>query len=356
MDLSAQMLLNRIRSGEPVPNLVALVGEESFFRQKALNVIVEAVFQGVPESDREIHRFNQDTDFSAVEQAVNSYPFFCGKSLVIIADEKLFEQRANVKDEGLAKRLEPLLPIVANVPDYCTLVFNVPKFNKSLKLFKTIREKGLAVVSEPVRPNALAPWLKDCAAGFGGKFDYTGISRIMEYLAPVEFAPLALLEKEIGKLCLYVGTGKAWTADDVEAVFSDLPELGPFKLSEAVLRGRLQEALKFLRMEQKKPNAVPSSITGMLRYQLKMVIRVMEYRAAGLSVQEMTGRFTDLRSPGYQVQKAAAVRGFSMDKLMWAYRQLGNVDRDLRTLSWSKERGYDRIEEIIVVLLPKNGL
>lgn len=354
--MSPQAFLNRIGQGEAVPNLVALVGEENYFRQKALNGVIESVFQGVPESDREIHRFNQDTDFGAVEQAVNSYPFFCGKSLVIIADEKLFEQKANAKDDGLAKRLEPLLAIVTNVPDYCTLVINVPKFNKSLKLFKTIRDKGVAVESEPVKPNALAPWLKECAASLGGRFDYTGISRIMEYLAPVEKVPLALLEKEIGKLRLYKGTEKPWTAEDVEAVFSDLPELGAFKLSEAVMKGRLQDALTFFQMEKKKPKAEPVAIVGMLRYQLRMAIRVLEYKTAGLSVKEMTGKFTDLKNPTWPVQKAAEVRGFTMAQLMWAYRQLGNVDRDMRTLSWSKERGFDRIEEIIVVFLSKNRL
>lgn len=355
MEFAPQEFLNKLKHGLELPRLVAVVGEEIYFRQKVMNALTEMVFDGVEQSDREIHRFESDTDFQAVEQAVNSYPFFCGKSLVVIADEKLFEVKGKSSEDGLAKRLEPYLQLVENLPEYCTFVFNVPKFNKLLKLYKYIRDNGAAVIGEPIRSDKLSPWLRECAESYGGSFDGTGIRQIMEYLAPTNFAPLSLLEREIEKLKLLRGTETPWTDKDVEQVFSDLPELGAFKLADAVTSRQLENALRFLRVEQKRPNSESVAITGMLRYKLRMIIRVMEYAAAGLSLKRMEERFTDIKNPSWQLRQAALVKGFDMEKLMWAYRELGQVDRTARTLGWSKERCFDRIEEIIVGLLTKSS-
>lgn len=355
MEFAPQEFLNKLKHGLELPRLVAVVGEEIYFRQKVMNALTEMVFDGVEQSDREIHRFESDTDFQAVEQAVNSYPFFCGKSLVVIADEKLFEVKGKSSEDGLAKRLEPYLQLVENLPEYCTFVFNVPKFNKLLKLYKYIRDNGAAVIGEPIRSDKLSPWLRECAESYGGSFDGTGIRQIMEYLAPTDVAPLSLLEREIEKLKLLFGTDKPWTDKDVEQVFSDLPELGTFKLADAVGNHDLENALRFLRVVQKRPNSESVAVTGMLRYKLRLVIRVMEYAAAGLSIKQMEERFTDMKNASWQLRQAATVKGFKMDELMWAYRELGQVDRVARTLGWSKERCFDRIEEIIIGLLTKSS-
>lgn len=354
MEFGSQEFLYKLNNGLELPRLVAVVGEENYFRQKVMNTLTDAVFNGVEQSDREIHRFESDTDFNAVEQSINSYPFFCGKSLVVIADEKLFEARKNA-DDGLAKRLEPLLKLAENVPDYCVLAINVPKLNKVLKLYKYFRDNGVVVSAEPVRPDKLSPWLRECAAFYGGSFDFSGIRQIMEYLAPTDVAPLSLLEREIEKLKLLFGTDKPWTDKDVEQVFSDLPELGTFKLADAVGNHDLENALRFLRVVQKRPNSESVAVTGMLRYKLRLVIRVMEYAAAGLSIKQMEERFTDMKNASWQLRQAATVKGFKMEELMWAYRELGQVDRVARTLGWSKERCFDRIEEIIIGLLTKSS-
>ncbi len=352
MEVVPKIFIEKIKKCENIPNLVAVVGEDSYYRQKVEDSVVEAVFRNVSVSDREVYRFNQDTDFAKVEQAVNSYPFFCCRSLVIIADEKLFEKKGNAKDEGLAKRLEPFLSLVDNVPDYCTLLFNVSKFNKTLKLFKNIRDKGAVVEAEPLKPANLAPWLKMAAEERGGKFDSTGIIRIMEYLAPVDAVPLDLLDKEIDKLVLFAGTGRVWTARDVEEVFSDLPQLGIFKLTEAIAQRKLLQAIRYLRIEQKKPGSRGEPIIGQVLWKLRMLIRVLELQQTGMNLKEMEKYFPDIKNPGWQIRNTLiSTKGFEMSRLTRAFRELGRVNGDARTYGFSQDRIFDRIEEIIVDLL-----
>lgn len=352
MEVVPKIFIKGIKKSGNIPNVIAVIGEDSYYRQKVVDSVVEAVFGNVSESDREVYRFNQDTDFVKVEQAVNSYPFFCCRSLVIVADEKLFEKKGNVKDEGLAKRLEPFLSLVDNVPDYCTLLFNVPKFNKTLKLFKNIRDKGVVVEAEPLKPANLAPWLKMAAEERGGKFDSTGIIRIMEYLAPVDTVPLDLLDKEIDKLVLFAGTDRVWTARDVEEVFSDLPQLGVFKLTEAIAQCKLLQAVRYLRTEQKRPGSRGELIIGQILWKLRMLIRVMELQQAGMNPKEMEKYFPDIKNPGWQIRNTlASAKGFEMSQLTKAFRELGRVNGDARTYGFGQDGIFDRIEEIIVGLL-----
>ena len=353
METSPEVLLDKLKRGGPgLPHLFAFCGEESYFRSKLLTALGEAVFQGVAPEDREIYRFERDTDLAAVSQAVNSYPFFCGRSLVIISDDKLFEQRKNAGDDSLAKRLEPLTKLMADVPDYCTLVLAVTKLSRSLKLYKIIKEQGVACACEPVRPSYLASWLKATAAAQGGSFAADGISRIIEFLAPVDAAPLGLLENEISKLALFNGITKPWTGADVDRVFSDLPELGAFKLADAVGKGNLIAALKYLKMETLRKKADPVPVLAMLQAKLRLMIRVLEYKNAGKTQREMEDAFTDLKNPGWQIKAALEnLRYHKMPRLTDAYQKLAALNAETRVQGYTKEQNFRRLEAILVELL-----
>lgn len=354
MDIQPIGLINKLKNGEELPNIFLLLGEETYYRQKILNALKETVFQGVAEADREIHVFDRDINLNAVEQAVNSYPFFSGRSMVILAEDKFFDIKGKTTDEGLAGRLEPLLKIVENMPDFCTLVISVVKFNHSLKVFKTMRSKGVLSEAETIKPGNLAPWLKATAAERGGKFDSSGIIKIMEYLAPADTAPLDLLGKEIDKLVLYAGKDRAWTEKDVEDVFSDLPQLGVFKLTEAIGQHNLLQAIRYLRIEQKKPNSRGEIIIGQLLWKLRTMIRVMELQQGGKSAKEMEPYFPDTKNPGWLIRNTlASLRGFEITRLVKAFKDLGRINGDARFYGFSQDRIFDRIEEILVELLTK---
>jgi len=352
MDIQPIELISKLKNRQELSNIYLLLGEETYYRQKILNALKENVFQGVAEADREIHVFDRDINFNAVEQAVNSYPFFSGRSMVILAEDKFFDIKGKTTDEGLASRLEPLLKIVNNLPDFCTLVISVAKFNHSLKVFKTMRSNGVLSEAEIIKPGNLAPWLKATATEKGGKFDSSGIMKIMEYLAPADTAPLDLLEKEIDKLVLYAGKDRAWTDRDVEKVFSDLPQLGVFKLTEALGQHNLLQAIRYLRTEQKKTNSRGEIIIGQLLWKLRIMIRVLELQQGGKSTKEMEQYFPDTKNPGWQIRSTiATLRGFQINRLVKAFRDLGRINGDARFYGFTQDRVFDRIEEIFVDLL-----
>lgn len=357
MEFTPQRFLNCIAKKEQLPVLVALLGNESYYRVNVLSALTEYVFADIEPQDREIHRFEQDMDLTELEQAINSYPFFGGKTMVVIADEKFFDTGKNGVSEAATKRLEKLTKILADIPDYCTVVLSLAKLDKRLKFYKNIKDKGAICACEPVKPGDLAPWLKERAAELGGEFDYSGIGQIMEYLLQVDAAPLGLLEKEIEKLAVVAGTKAPWTNVQVEQVFSDLPELGNYKLMDAVGKADLMSALKYLKLEALKSRPEPEKLIGGLRSKLKLMIRVLEYQRAGISFAKMVESFTDLKSAQYQLKMVVANlrNGFTMEKLVWAYQGLGEVNSAKRREGFSTEEAFNRIRDILAVLLSKNN-
>ena len=90
MLLKPNDLLKKLHNAEPLPNLFMLMGNEAYYRSQLLAAIPEYVFVGVDVADREIKVFDKDTNLNELEGVINSYPFFCGKSLVILRDDKLW--------------------------------------------------------------------------------------------------------------------------------------------------------------------------------------------------------------------------------------------------------------------------
>lgn len=353
MEYTPQIFLNLINSQQTLPQVISIIGEEMYFRMQILTALTENVFADVELQDREIHHFEKDLDLNALEQTINSYPFFGGHTLVIIQDEKFFEVNKNGISDAMAKRLEKVTEILDNVPEYCTVILALSKLDKRIKFYKKIKELGAICICDGVKPENLAPWLKEQAAAHGGSFDYSGIGQIMEYLMQVETAPLNLLVKEIEKLAITCGTNSPWTNIQVEQVFSDLPELGTFKLVDAMGKKDLRLTLKYLQMESKKTRPEPEKIIGGLRAKLKLMIRVLEYQNAGISFNKMTEAFADLKSASFQIRNVMTnlKKGFTMSKLLWAYKMLGEANSLKRQEGFSNDDVFKRIQDILIVFL-----
>ena len=125
MILKPNDLLKKLHTAEPLPNLFIILGSEAYYRSQLLAAIPEYVFAGVDAADREVTVFDKDTNLNELEGVINSYPFFCGRSLVILRDDKLWggKQDSDAKKQQLLK----LLAILSDVPEYCTVVLMLPR-------------------------------------------------------------------------------------------------------------------------------------------------------------------------------------------------------------------------------------
>ena len=345
MEIKAEEFLYKLQHKQELQSLgrvLTVFGEEDYYRQQIVAAVPEALFEQVAPEDRQISVFDKDTDLYEFASAINTYPFFCGQSLVILKDEKLLTNKA--ESDAKKQQLDKLAGILSDVPDYCTVLISASKLDKRTKLFKLLKKDGLVCECQSIRPYELTPWLDAQAEAYGAHWQRDAIGVILEYLAPVEKAPLQLLQREIAKLAIYVGERKTWTKEDVENIFSALPEASNFALLNFIAEGNLLECLQLLGAEKKKgTNILP--VCAMIMFKLRQMLQFMELRRQGYGQKEAAA---ELKLHPYAAKKMQEqCRRFSEAKLRDALLELTQLNVDLR----SGGREYSILEEILLRLL-----
>lgn len=343
MEIKAEELIYKLNSGVALNSkLVVVFGEEDYYRQQIVKAVPELVFQEVAPEDREIQVFEKDTDLNQLSSAINTYPFFSGQSLIILKDEKLLAAKA--ESDGRKQQLDKLGEILGDIPDYCTVLVSASKLDKRTKLFKELKKQGLLCECVSIKLNNLSPWLDEQARRYGAKWQYEAIGRIMEYLQPVDKVPLKLLEQEIAKLAVYAGERKQWTAEDVDTIFSTLPEASSFAIINAMGKRNLPEVLALLAAEKKKgTNVLP--VCALITFKLRQMLQYLELAGKGYDYK---GIVAELKLNPYVAKNLQReVRGFNQKSLTKALLELAQLNIDLR----KGGRDYNRLEEIMLSLL-----
>ena len=345
MEINEEELLYKLQHKQELAhfgNLLVVFGEEDYYRQQIVAAVPEYIFQDVEAADREISVFDKDLDVRELRNIINTYPFFCGRSLVIIKDEKLLGSKQ--ESDSKKAQLDKLADILSDIPEYCTVLVSVAKPDKRTKFFKVLKKQGLLCECASIKLNNLAPWLDVQAKKYGAHWEYDAIGRIIEYLQPVDKVPLQLLQQEIAKLDVYAGERKTWTKEDVENIFASLPEASNFALINAVAKKNLSEALNILAGERKNgTNILP--VCALIMFKLRQMLQFMELAQKGYDYK---GILAELKLNPYVAKNLQQeVRRFNAGELSQALLALAQLNVDLR----QGGRDYTRLEEILICLL-----
>ena len=344
MEIKPEELIYKLQNGAQLPqgNLLVVYGEEDYYRQQIVTALPEALFQGVDSADRAITSFDKDTDLNELASIINTYPFFSGQSLVVLKDEKLLAAKA--ESEARKQQLDKLADILSDIPDYCTVLVSASKLDKRTKLFKALKKTALMCECASIKLNNLSQWLDGQAAAYGARWSFDAVGKIIEYLQPVDKIPLKLLQQEIAKLAVYAGERKQWTAEDVETIFSALPEASSFAIINALGKRNVPEVLQLLAAEKKKgTNVLP--LCALITFKLRQMLQYLELSSSGFDYK---GIVAELKLNPYVAKNLQReVRGFTAQALTKALLELAQLNIDLR----KGGRDYTRLEEILLQLL-----
>lgn len=332
---------------DTIPPVVVIVGEEAFYRDKVRQKVLDLIFGDTPKESRDITQFESQTDLQKLSTLVNTYPFFGGRSVAYITDKELLTPKGN-DGNNIQQKREDLLKILADVPDFATVILQTEKMDGRQKFTKTMQKEFTFVDCSPVKARYLPNWLQEQAAARGGRFTTGAVRRIEEMLETVDDVPLQLLVEEVEKISLYAGERREWTEEDVDKLFSAVPEIGIFALNDAIAGGNLVRALSLVAEEKRKKTYLPlmvAKIAGGLRNMLAVQEGVRQRKndaaiAAAMGKGKSTYMVSRLKRQGAK---------FSEAKLSWA---LVNMDRLAQDISLGG-RGYERLEEILVVLMSR---
>lgn len=345
MEIKAEELLYRLSNKKDIigfKQLLVVYGEEDYYRNEIAKYVEDYVFTNIERENREITILEKDTDINYLQAIINTYPFFSGKSLVVIKDEKFLASKN--EDNETKKQKISLEKILDDIPEYCTVFINVAKLDKRTKFFKAIKQKGLLCECNAIKAYELASWLIMQAQFYNARFENDALEMIMEYLAPVDKVPLSLLKNEIVKLAIYTGERKLWTKDDVENIFADLPEVSNFKLLDFLGERNIVKVLQSLAgMKNKGENILP--ICGLILFQLRRMLQFMELNRQRYDSKTI---MANLKLQPFVVKKLQQqTRNFQEEKLKQAIIDIAALNVDLR----KGGRDYQRLEEILICLL-----
>ena len=218
------------------------------------------------------------------------------------------------------------------------------KLDKRSKFYKTLLPIAAIVESKAIKSYNLRPWLDEQANIYGCMWEYGAAELVVEYMAATDNVPLMLLANEIEKLAIYAGTRKKWTRRDVEAIFSELPEVSIFALTNAIAEKKIEEVLNLLALEEKRGTNV-LKVAGIVSSQIRKLWQVKELMEAGY---DKTSIANELKMHPFITQKTMAQsKSFTTVSLQKCLTALAQLNMNLR----KGGRRFEQLEEILVVLL-----
>jgi len=347
MVINADKFIGSLSSTENVPNLTIAWGDEAYYKDNIMSVLTDKVFSGVPEQDRSVVTFEQEVNFSALREGINTYPFFSGKNLVIIKDPELLDKEKK-SDEGISekrkKELQEFTEILADIPEYTHVICLCGKIDKRLVFYKTVSKIAAIVECTSIKSYSLKPWLDEQAASFGCRFEYQAAALIMEYMSVAENVPLLLLRGEIEKLAIYAGERKIWTVQDVETIFSQLPEVSGFALGNAISERNISKVLELLAVERKKGSGNFIPVLFRVSFEIRRLCKVRELIDAG-ERKDMIAAI--LKMHPYVVQlMIGTCQHFPLQALKDCLVQLAQINMDMR----KGGRQWECLEETLLKL------
>jgi DNA polymerase-3 subunit delta len=226
-----------------------------------------------------------------------------------------------------AKTLSPrerFLDFIPQAPNTADLVLIEHKVAKNDVIYKAVDKHGAVKEFVPPKEWALQKWIEDHAKKQNIKLGPGVPSLLGQYLGSNLYA----LHNELLKLAAYAGEGQPVTTAMVEKLTTQVSETSIFKLTEALSRRNLEEALRALN-RLRNESTLPR--TGFTRQMFVMIcreiynlLRIKELVTARRSNSEIA---STLGIHPFVVEKSLPlVRNFSTEQLDKLYHRLTELD------------------------------
>lgn len=237
-------------------------GEESYLREYYLGELRKKLIPPGFETFNCHSLEGKDLTAQALAETVEAMPMMAERTMVAVTDWDLFKLGEDQREKLIAL-LEDLPPYGCLVFVYDTLEY---KPNKTVKKLCKALEAHVEAVEFPAASSAdLLPWISRRFKALGKEID----RQTAEYLVFTCGALMTGLVPEIEKIAAYA-RGERVTQEDVDAVADPVLSAEVFRLSDAVLQGRYDQAASILG-DLLKMQTEPIMILAALGSQLRRI-------------------------------------------------------------------------------------
>lgn len=310
-------------------------GEESYLREHYLGKLRQALIPQGFETFNYHALEGKDVTADSLAEMAEAMPMMAERTLISVTDWDLFKLGEEQRTK-LTALLEDLPPYCCIVLVYDTLEYKPNRTQK--KLCKALDAYVETVEFQAADEKALLNWIYKHFKALGKEID----RQTAEYLVFTCGELMTGLVPEIEKIAAYA-KGPSVTREDIDAVADPVLSAEVFKLSDAVIQGRYDEAASILG-ELLKMQTEPIAILASLGSQLR---RIWSARLA-LDRGKDRGWLMELwgmRSDYPAKLLLSAARGTTGEWCAQAVRECQVLDRRMKS-----ERGVDSVGELKLLL------
>lgn len=228
-------LVRSLRENGP-ERLYLLYGEEDYLREQFLQELKKRCLERDTEEFNYRRLSREGFSILALDEAMNSMPFFSERILVEVRDFDINKIRENTAEE--------LKTLLSDIPEYSTVVFVLEtgyEPDGRLTLFKLFKRLGRTVEFTPQGQSALMNWISKRFASYGKQIG----RREAEYLIFNCGSLMNGLIPEIDKVAAYCRGGSV-SAEDIDAVTTRTPEANVFNMTDCIAAKDFNGAAKIL--------------------------------------------------------------------------------------------------------------
>lgn len=310
--------------------LIFLYGNDVFRSTEKLNDLKENFLKkNTSNANSSVFDFSENDSFEKLQSMFLAEGLFSSKKLVIV--KNIIDSADKEVQEKMVKYLEK-----NNLSKDITIIFwekNEPR--KNGRLFKKLVENCKSENFEKLLGAKLTSWVKEEFDKREVVINSGTINKLISFVGDDLFQ----MENEIDKLSNFAGR-RAVKEEDIDLIVKSKIEANIFDTIEAIGAREKGRALKFFH-EQIEKGDDPFYILSMYIYQFRNLIKIGSFYFDGINDREVIARETKLHP--FVVQKGIIqLREFSLRKLKLIYKQLEELDGDIKTGKVEIREAMDR--------------
>lgn len=311
-------------------NVHVLFGPELYLLEKKKQEIINNT---IPPEERDLSVTIHDARETSVQEALDDCQTisFLGGNRVVIVKDAYFLTTEKAR-EKVDHNLDSLLSYMEKPSEDAVLVIMVPyeKLDNRKKVVKNLKKLAAVYEAKSLKGGQLFDWVYKRTREQGVSISTEGINLLISYIG----SNLYQLENEIIKMALHIGPGNELEVQHIEQLVSRTLEQDIFKLINAIVSKRAEEA--FLLLEDMFRQGEDSiKIINLIARQFRILFQLQELKKEGLSNGQIASK---IKLPPFLVNMNMNLSvQYEGNELLGILSQLTELDYQMKTGQVSKE-------------------
>ncbi|USK62347.1 DNA polymerase III subunit delta [Peribacillus asahii] len=307
-------------------NIHLLFGEEAYLlEEKKANIIKNFLPPEEIEFGVSIHDMKETPLSVAIEDA-QTLSFLGGNRVILLKDCSFLTSE---KAKGSVEHdLDELIHYIDHPNDSAILLMMVhsEKLDARKKVVKLLKKSSEVSIYEakPLKNNQLFDWVLD----YSRKVNVSITNETINLLIQSIGSNLLLLEQELAKMALYVGSQGEINKEVAEALMSRTLEQDIFKLIESVVNKNMSKAYDILD-DMFRQGEDPIKIVNLISRQIRIIYQTKTLKGNGLRESDIASK---LKLHPFVVQIAGQQsKHYESNVLVGLLSQLSTLDNQMKT-------------------------